>query len=81
MKSTAMLAALIASVAGTAASAEPKAPPPPAAELTAPAQAASPGPRYCLKMEVPGSLILRRECRTVDGWKAHDVDVMALVKR
>lgn len=81
MKSTAMLAALIASVAGGAAIAEPKAPPPPATELTAPAQTATPGPRYCLKMEVPGSLILRRECRTAIGWKALDVDVAALVKR
>ncbi len=76
-----MLAALIASVAGTAASAEPKAPPSLPTELTAPAQAATFGPRYCLKMEVPGSLILRRECRTVESWKAHDVDVLALVKR
>jgi len=81
MKSTATLAALIASLAGTAALAEPKAPPPPATELTAPAQAMTRASRYCLKMEVPGSLILRRECRTVDGWKAHDVDVLALVKR
>ena len=81
MKSTAVIVALFASVAGTAANAEPKAPPPPATELTAPAQAVTPGPRYCLKMEVPGSMILRHECRTAEQWKTRDVDVLALVKR
>jgi hypothetical protein len=81
MKSTVALAALFASVTGTAANAEPKAPPPPATELTAPAQAVKPGPRYCLKMEIPGSMILRHECRTVTQWKARDVDVLALAKR
>lgn len=81
MTSTFILAVLATAAAGTAAYAEPKAPPPPATELTAPAQTPAAGPRYCVKMEVPGSMILRHECRTAAQWKARDVDILALVKR
>lgn len=81
MKSTAILAALIASLAGTAASAEPKAPPPPAIELAAPANAHTPDQRYCVQSEITGSRILRRECHTVAQWKLLDLDVLALAKR
>lgn len=81
MKLTNILAALIATLTGAAASAEPKAPPPPSSELTAPAQTAIRDQRYCVVNEVTGSRILHRECHTVAQWKALDVDVLALTKR
>jgi len=81
MKSTAILAALIAALTGAAANAEPKAPPPPASELTAAGSLSRGASRYCLRFEVPGSMIQRRECRTAAQWKMLDVDVLALTKR
>jgi hypothetical protein len=81
MTSTTILATLIASLAGTAAAAEPKAPPPPTSELSAPAQTGTSDPRYCLRSELTGSRILRRECHTVAQWQKLDVDVLALAKR
>ncbi len=81
MTSTFILAVLATAAAGTAAYAEPKAPPPPATELTAPAQTPAAGPRYCLQSDVTGSRIARRECHTVAQWKERDVDVLALLKR
>lgn len=81
MKSTAVIVALFASVAGTAANAEPKAPTPPAAELTAPAPTVTPDQRYCVQSDVTGSRIARRECHTLAQWQHLNVDVLALVKR
>ncbi len=81
MKLTNILAALIATLTGAAASAEPKAPPPPTSELSAPAQTGTSDPRYCLRSELTGSRILRRECHTVAQWKALDVDVLAAAKQ
>jgi hypothetical protein len=80
MKATIILSALIASLTGAAANAEPKAPPPPATELTAPAAAMNPDQRYCLASEITGSRIKRRECHTATQWKALDIDVLALTK-
>lgn len=81
MKSTAVIAVLFASIAGTAANAEPKAPSPPATELTARASTVTPDQRYCVQSDVTGSRIARRECHTLAQWQHLNVDVLALVKR
>lgn len=81
MKSTIILAALAASLTGAAAHAEPKSPPPPATEISAPTQAVSPEQRYCIDSQMTGSRIRHRECHTVAQWKALDVDVLAAAKQ
>lgn len=81
MKSTIILAALAASLTGAAAHAEPKAPPPPTSEMSAPTSAVSPDQRYCIDSVPTGSRIRHRECHTAAQWKTLDVDVLALAKR
>lgn len=81
MKSTIILAALAASLTGATAHAEPKAPPPPASEMSAPANAVSPDQRYCIDTVPTGSRLRHRECHTAAQWKVLDIDVLAAAKR